>query len=151
MPEPLGRVSYTVGTVTSAELWQAVGSELQRARLARKWKPIDVERAGGPSYKTVQAIEAGDVGTVESLDKCATALHLSVVDVLYAVLASRETPLSPEAAHVVRKFATTTIAGRSALLQVANALPLQETTTGIAPIPDGAAAPAAPRRSRPAR
>lgn len=139
---------YNVANVTTAELWQSVGEELQRARLRRKWKPLDVERADGPSYKTVQAIEAGDVGTVESLDKYARALHLSIVDVLYSVLASRETPLSPEASQIVRRFSETTIAGRAALLQVANALPSSIVVTGTAPIPDAAPTPRAPRRSR---
>jgi len=146
LPQTLEQNSYTVGAVTSAEMWQGVGEHLQRARLARKWKPIDVERAGGPSYKTVQAIENGDVGNPESLDKYASALHLALVDIVYAVLSSRETPLSPEAAHIVRKFNETTIAGRSALLSVANALPPAQSTSGTAPIPGGAAGPKGPRR-----
>jgi len=79
----------------------AVGEELQRARLSRKLKPTDVERLGGPSYKTVQAIEEGEAGHIESLDKCARALDLSIIDVLYSVLSRRETPLSPEAALIV--------------------------------------------------
>jgi hypothetical protein len=137
--------------VTSAELWRGVGEHLQRVRLARKWKPIDVERMGGPSYKTVQAIEDGEIGHVDSLDKCARALGLSIVDIINAVLAARETPLSPEAAHIIRKFNEATIAGRTALLSVANALPTAGSTTGTAPIPAGAAAPPAGRRPRPAR
>jgi hypothetical protein len=127
-------------------MWRAVGELLQRARLARKWKPIDVERRGGPSYKTVQAIEDGAPGNTESLDKCARALELSIVDILHAVLASRETALSPEAAHIVRKFNETTIAGRTALLSVANALPPAPSTSGTVPIPGVAAEPGARRR-----
>jgi hypothetical protein len=137
--------------VTAPELWRAVGEHLQRVRLARKWKPIDVERMGGPSYKTVQAIEDGDVGHVDSLDKCARALGLSVVDIINAVLAARETPLSPEAAQIIRKFNETTIAGRTALLSVANALPPAASTIGTPPIPGAAAAPGANRRPRPVR
>jgi hypothetical protein len=41
----LGEVFYNV-TVTPTEMWQAVGLELQRVRLGRKLKPIQVERAG---------------------------------------------------------------------------------------------------------
>jgi hypothetical protein len=119
----LEEIFYTV-PVTPSELWKAVGRALQRARLDRHLKPIHVERAGGPSYKTVQAIEAGEAGTVESLEKCARALGLSIVDVLHAVLESRVTPISPEAAQVVRKFAETTVEGRTALLATANALPV---------------------------
>lgn len=137
-------------SVTPAEMWADVGKILQRARLDRHWRPIDVERADGPSYKTVQAIENGDVGTVESLDKHARALELSIVDILQSVLAARVTPLTPEAAHVVRKFSETTVAGRSALLSVANALPIEAVTTGIPPIPGAAEGPATPRPPRPA-
>jgi len=88
----VGETFYNV-TVTVAELWRAVGKELQNARHNKDWRPIDVERAGGPSYKTVQAIEGGDAGNVESLDKCARALGLELVDILQSVLAEKVTPL----------------------------------------------------------
>jgi transcriptional regulator with XRE-family HTH domain len=136
--------------VTAEEMWQAVGVALQRARLERRWHLTDVERAGGPSYKTVQAIENGDAGTVESLAKCAQALNLSIVDILYEVLASKTTALSPEAAQVVRQFAQTTVAGRTAMLAMANALPPAAVTAGPPPIPGAEAAPPTPRRRRPA-
>lgn len=147
MPETLEEIPYTVGAVDLVELLQAVGEHLQRARLHRKWKPIHVERAGGPSYKTVQAIEEGKAGNIESLDKAATALNLSIVDVLYAVLASRETPLSPEAALLVRKFNETTVAGRQALLAMANALPpAAAAPSEPGPRPGGGARLKGPRR-----
>lgn len=146
MRASLGESFYNV-PVTPAEMWQQVGRHLERARLDRKWRPIDVERAGGPSYKTVQAIEAGDAGHVDSLEKCARALDLSIVDIVHAVLASTVTPLSPEAAHVVRKFAETTVAGRTAMLALANALPLAAGPAG--PPPAAAPAPPAPRPPRP--
>jgi hypothetical protein len=146
----LGEVFYNV-TVTPAELWKAVGQALQRARLDRHEKPIDVERAGGPTYKTVQAIEAGDAGTVDSLEKCARALDLSIVDVLHAVLESRVTPLSPEAAQIVRKFAETTVAGRTALLATANALPLAEPPAGPPLKAAGAGTPPKAGPPRPGR
>jgi transcriptional regulator with XRE-family HTH domain len=135
--------------LTVAELCRAVGRLLQHARLERRWKPVDVERAQGPSYKTVQAIERGDVGTIESLDKYATALGLTIVDVFASALSTRETPLSPEAAQIVRIFARTTVAGRTALLAMANALPIADATTGTPPIPGGAATLPAPDRSQP--
>lgn len=136
-------------SVTSAEMWQAVGKVLASKRLDRRWRPIDIQRAGGPSYKTVQAIDAGDVGTVESLEKYAGALKLSIVDILHSVLESRLTPLTPEAAHVVRKFAETTVDGRTAILAVANAVPPAAQTTGIPPIPGAAGTPTTPRPPRP--
>ena len=120
-------------------MWQDVGKVLQRARLDRQLKPIDVQRAGGPTYKTVQAIEAGRAGTTKNLEKYAIALQLSIVDVLHGVLASRVTPLSPEAAQVVRKFAETTVAGRTALL--AMAIALESAPVAPPPPPDAATPP----------
>jgi len=118
--------------VTPTELWKEVGRALKLRRVEINWRPIDVERAGGPSYKTVQAIEAGEVGTVESLAKCAAALELSIVDVLQTILDANQTALTPEAAQVVRKFNATTVRGRSAIVALADALPDDEAppTTG---------------------
>ena len=135
--------------VTPSELWQKVGGRLELARMARKWRPMDVERAGGPSYKTVQAIDNGSVGTVGSLQEYAGALGLSIVDILHDVLASSTTALSPEAAQVVRKFNETTVAGRTALLAMANALPSAEAVTPAPLPPVGAAAPPKPPPPRP--
>ena len=147
----LGETFYNVD-VTSAELWLKVGKVLERQRVDLKWRPIDVERAGGPSYKTVQAIEDGTVGTVESLDKFARALNLSIVDILQSILASTVTPLSPEAAHVVRKFSRTNVAGRTAMLALANAVVDEPTApASMPPLPDAAESPARPRPPRPAR
>lgn len=133
--------------VTSAELWKAVGKALKLRRVEMNWRPIDVERAGGPSYKTVQAIEAGDAGTVESLDKCARALELSIVDILQAVIESKLTPLTPEAAHVVRKFNQMTVRGRSAIVALADALP-RAASPAVPPSPDAEATPTKPRPPR---
>ena len=146
MSDALEKHFYTVWNVTPTEMWHAVGEHLQRVRLRRKLKPIDVERADGPSYKTVQAIENGEAGTTDGLDKYARALQLSIVDVLHDVLATRETPLSPEAAQIVRKFNETTIAGRQALLMVANALPPAPSASGTPPIPGGEATRPKPHR-----
>lgn len=152
MRAPLGEVFYNVDvTVKSAELWRNVGTWLRDARLNKKWTWTDVQTHEGPSYKTVQSIEDGDAGTVESLDKCAQALGVELVDVIYAVLEKRGTPLSPEAAKVVRVFIETTVEGRHALVALANALPLAAATTPIPPIPDGAVTPPATRPPRPAR
>jgi urease gamma subunit len=84
--------------VNLEELLLAVGKHLQQARLDRKWKVTDVEHAGGPSYKTVQVIEDGQAGHIESLDKCARALDLSIVDVIYSQLAAL-TPADLDLAH----------------------------------------------------
>jgi hypothetical protein len=128
-------------------MWRALGKYLRDARLDRQLRPTDVERAGGPSYKTVQAIEDGQAGNTESLDKYATALGLQLPDIINAVLEARETPLSPEAAYIVKIFNETTIAGRAALLAMANALPPARSDV---PGSGGGAAPQAPHQWRPA-
>lgn len=95
MRATVGESFYNVN-VTPDELWRAVGEALLQLRHRRGWKPIDVERAGGPSYKTVQAIEHGQVGTVQSLTQHATALNVSIVDVIQAVLGTALMPLRPK-------------------------------------------------------
>jgi hypothetical protein len=129
-------------------MWNEVGKILEQTRIQRKLRPMDVERAGGPSYKTVQAIDNGQIGNVESLDKYARALKLSIVDILHDVLAAKTTALSPEAAQVVRKFVQTTVEGRTAMLSVANALPLAAATSGV---PSTTTDAAAPSKGRPPR
>jgi hypothetical protein len=131
-------------TVTPSELWQKVGARLERARMDRRWK-----RAGGPSYKTVQAIDNGGTATVRGLEEYARALDLSIVDILHDVLTATATKLSPEAAHIVRKFNETTVAGRTALVAMANALPSEGVAPAATP-PAGAAAPPAPTAPQPA-
>lgn len=151
MRATLGEVFYNVDvTVKSAELWRQVGIRLRDARLEKKWTWSDVQTHEGPSYKTVQSIEDGDAGTVESLDKCALALGIELVDIIYAVLEQRLAPLSPEAAHLVRAYSETTVAGRTAMIALANAVPRAEAATGTPPIPAGAVTPPAPRRPPPA-
>jgi hypothetical protein len=110
-------------SVTAEQLWQRVGDFLVLARNRRKWNPSDVERHGGPNYKTVQAIEQGRIGNLRNLTRHAEALGLSIVDVLRTVLEQNSTPLSSEAVTVVRHFYRTTVKGRQALLTTAEALP----------------------------
>lgn len=119
---PEGDVSYNA-RVTPEELWRAVGELLLVQRNRRGWNASDVERHGGPTYKTVQAIERGDVGRVDLLARHAEALDLSLVDLLRSALTRTSKPLSPEAEQVVRKFERTTVEGRQALLALAQALP----------------------------
>lgn len=117
-----GEISYNAG-VTPEELWRAVGEMLLVQRNRRNWNASDVERHGGPTYKTVQAIEKGRVGRVDNLARHAEALGLSLVDLLRAALSKTNKALSPEAEQVVRKFERTTVEGRQALLALAQALP----------------------------
>ena len=137
--------------VTPDEMWLAVGRVLKKTRQDRNLTPTDVERAGGPSYKTVQAIEAGEAGTVESLDKSARALGLSIVDVLVFVLESRATPLTAQEAAVVRGFNETTVPGQQAILQLVQALPRQKRTKRPPSASGGAVTPLTPGPLRPGR
>jgi hypothetical protein len=126
--------------VTPEDLWKRVGEKLLLHRSDKHWNASEVERNGGPSYKTVLAIEQGRAGNVDSLAQHAQALGLSIVDVVKAVLDETEAPLSPECAQVVRKFQSTTVDGRTALLALANALPDEEPArpTPVRPRPDRA-------------
>lgn len=109
--------------MTPEELWRAVGEILLLQRNRKDWNASDVERHGGPTYKTVEKIEKGLIGNVDKLAMHAEALGLALVDVLRTALAKTTMPLSPEALQVVRKFEMTTIDGRQAFLQLARALP----------------------------
>lgn len=109
-------------TVTTAELWQAVGAHLVVLRIKKKWNPIDVSRHGGPNYATVQAIERGEIGRVEKLEQHARALGFELADVLATVLKTADTTLTPEEHLIVRKYRTARPRGRAALVAMADAL-----------------------------
>jgi hypothetical protein len=123
--------------VTPEQLWRAVGELLLIARTRREWNASDVEHHGGPTYKTVQKIERGEVGQVAMLAQHAEALGLSLVDVLRAALERTATPLSPEAALVLRKFERTTVEGRQALLALCQVLPDATGPEASGPPPGG--------------
>lgn len=89
-------------SVTGEELWRAVGRSLREHREDRRWNASDIKRAGGPTNKTVAAIDQGEIGNVDSLTTYARALGLSIADILKALLA--DTPISPEAASLVRIY-----------------------------------------------
>jgi hypothetical protein len=113
---------YNAGThMTAKELWDAVGQQLllRRTRLG-----LDPSKTGGPNYHTIAKIEAGEIGRVEKVEEYAAALGLSIVDVLRAVLYQNN--LTPETEQIVRKYRRTTVAGRQALLSMAQALPDDE-------------------------
>jgi hypothetical protein len=137
--------------VTTAELLEAVGLVLQQKRLKLKWTVSDVEKNDGPSYKTVQTIEDGKSGQFESLDKCAHALGIEIVDVLYSVLESRVKPLSPEAAMVVRVFNETTVDMRTAFVALANAAKAVQAAAAATELPPPASGEPTPPTPRPPR
>jgi hypothetical protein len=133
-----------------------VGLALRDERLKRKRTFYDVEKHDGPSYKTVQTIEEGTPANFESLDKCAHAMGLEIVDVLNSVLEKRVKPLSPEAAMIVRVFNETTVDLRMAFVALANAgkalalIRQDAEATDSSPQPAGEPTPPTPPPPRPA-
>lgn len=112
-----------MGDVTPTELWRAVGEQLLLHRTRKGWKPFDVQKNGGPTYKTVQAIDKGRIRRLDMLAEYAAALGLSIVDLLSTILLASAPSLSPESVQIVRKYERTTIEGRRALIALAQALP----------------------------
>jgi hypothetical protein len=105
------------------ELWEAVGDLLRKQRLRRGWKYVtDVEKHGGPTYKTVQDIEDGKPKTIDALSKHAAAVGLTLVDVLHSALNRASKPTSPEAAQILRKFERATVQGRALMTALADQL-----------------------------
>jgi len=92
--------------MTSPELWRAVGRELRdaRERLGKKWNHIAKETRPRLDAKTQQDIERGHPGTLETVERYAQALGLSIVDVLSAVLKDAEQRPTTEVAAVLRYF-----------------------------------------------
>lgn len=117
-----GDLSYD-SPVTGEELWRAVGRALRDHREDRRLNASDVHRAGGPTNKTVTAIDSGEIGNVESLTTYAEALGLSIADIIKSILA--EGAISPEAAALVRIYdedLRDDVRSRTALVLAAEAL-----------------------------
>lgn len=110
--------------MTEKELWEAVGTQLLLRRTKLGLKPFHITKKGGPNYRTVSAIEKGEVGRVDRVEDYARIVGLSLVDILRSVFAPEQVPLSPEATKVLDKFRRTTPGGRSLLYQMALELPV---------------------------
>lgn len=134
--------------MTSPELWRAVGRELRdvRERQGKKWNHIARETRPRLDAKTQQDIERGAPGTLDTLERYAQALGLSIVDVLSGVLKAAEQRPTPEAAAVLRCFEQLDVENRRLVLWTAQRLLEQQ------PEPDGATGPRpAPDRARKTR
>lgn len=114
--------------MTSDELWKAVGGALAVRTLQRKWTPIDIERAGGPHYKTVQRIDRGEIGNIANVERYANVLGTSVVELLQTILKPVE-GLTPEMMEIAQRYERMTVRARSSMLSVAMALS-EETPSG---------------------
>lgn len=108
-------------TGTAAAIWLDVARQLRERRKALGWSTQKVERNGGPTYKTVQATEAGDLARIDLLERHAVALGLNLRDVLRAACGMPE-PFSVDARFVARVYDRTTSEGKDALKGMARAL-----------------------------
>ena len=96
---------YVFG-VTDAKFWALVGSELAKMRLRAGFdRTYSAYRAGAPATATLNDIEEGRIGNVDSLSAYCAMLNVSVLDVFRSVLAEDdEHPLSADARFVAQMF-----------------------------------------------
>jgi hypothetical protein len=113
-------------TVTAAEFIQNVADQLAARRLDLEWSVSDVQRHGGPTYKTVQKIEAGHVAAPDVMEKHITALGLTLGEVYTAAFTppGRVQPsrFSQEALDIARVFDQASPKGKQAFRALAQAL-----------------------------
>lgn len=107
--------------VTSDDFWKRVSEQLLLRRTRKGWNPIDVDRAGGPGYGTVQEVDRGHIATITTLNKYAKALGLTVPDLFSAVLNGGD-ETGAEVAKLARVYRDATVDGRAALVALARAL-----------------------------
>jgi transcriptional regulator with XRE-family HTH domain len=108
--------------VTHAEFWRAVGEELRNIRFRKGWNTVaDVERAGGPTGKTLANQEKGVVANIQSLEQHCEALGVSLVAVFRTLLVRDQKlePLSAEQWTLVELFARMAREDQETLLRVA--------------------------------
>lgn len=79
----------TLASVTDADLWRAVGAELQRLRtLADRGSTFTFKQAhhDAPAIGTMDTIERGRPGRVENIERYCKALGTTTADVIRRVL-----------------------------------------------------------------
>ena len=106
---------------TPADIWRNIGTLLAARRKALGWSASDVQRNGGPTYKTVLSVERGRVSRLDLLDRHALALDLDLCDVLRDALGI-PAQFSGDACYVARSWAVAPPAGRTALKALARHL-----------------------------
>jgi len=111
--------------MTAGQFAQNVANRLKARRLQLDWTLTDVQMHGGPTYHTVQKVEAGHLATPEVMERHITALGLTLREVFLAALTPHgreESALSPEALEVARVFDQAAASGKQALRSMAQAL-----------------------------
>lgn len=109
-----------MGPATADHVWRDIGRQFRARRLALHWSAKDVERNGGPTYKTVLTVERGDTARVELLERHADTLGLTLLDVLRSAVGTAS--LSHDALAVARAYEQTHPQGQAALLAMARVL-----------------------------
>jgi hypothetical protein len=110
------------------ELLVEIGKLLHHHRTnVLKWPLTGPQERGGPNYQTIERHEAGDIRTIQALDRHARILDLWLPDLLWMVLA-RHTGAKFQTEHQILAghYDRTTEAGRHALMTVAAALPFRQ-------------------------
>jgi transcriptional regulator with XRE-family HTH domain len=137
----VGLFSYNA-TMTSSDLWRAVGRELRDEREQQGLKWFHVSTKAKPTKidpKTLQAIERGAVGTLDTVERYAQVLGLSIVDVVSRVLKTAEERPTREAVALLRCFEQLDGENRTLVLWTARRLLEQQPPSGE---PGGATTPA---------
>jgi len=154
LPLQLGLLSYNIH-VTPEELWSEVGRRLRdsRERQNKKWLHVSVDARerfhAKLDPKTIQAIERGEIGTVDKAELLARTLGLSIVDVLSATLKASEQRPTPEAAALLRCFEHLGVHDRRIVLETAQRLlEHHQARTRLERLEETAAATSRPKRAR---
>ena len=138
--------------VTTETFWKQVGLELERIRLRQDYPSTYAlytrHRDKAPAYNTLNDIEAGRPGYVDSINSYAAVLGVKLVDVFRHILGDGPAELDADAVRVALAFqncANPTL--RAGLLAMAEVLERAGTS---APVPQPPpAAPIAPPAASP--
>lgn len=142
--ENIGTVSYDA-SVTEDQFWKTVGERLA-ARRRRHISMAAMLQSGGPTNKTIQEIEAGNIKQLSTLRDYARVVGVDLVDLFRTVLTEDEDEHSEELQFVVRQFRTGGVDGRQAFVSTAKVVERAQQVQRTHPEPD--AMPGTPRAPR---
>ena len=103
----MAAVNGYVAGVTEKQFWARVGRELGEIRRRAGYdKTYSAYRAGAPATATLNDIEEGRIGNIDSLSAYCEALKVSLLDVLRVALDEAEEgpPLSADSLWVARMY-----------------------------------------------
>lgn len=115
----IGDSSYYSG-VTVDDFWRAVGARLAERRKKNRVSMAAIEQDGGPTNKTVQDIEAGEIRQLAKLHAYADKLGVDLIDIFQSVLTKTDDDdQNEELQFVIRQFKESGVKGRAAFVRVA--------------------------------